>query len=145
MRADVLSATFFSDSRTGHSQYIKAKKFVLLLIIMYNNIDIKFVKERCMNKNNQKKTLVPDRCRIPYGDFRHWSGIFDPDRKIHGQPTWKFRLCYFNFHRTGCHCTVKRMACTLRIRYAWTRRCKQSASRTWLCGSIPGRSRWSCI
>ena len=38
-----------------------------------------------MNKNNQKKTLVPDRCRIPYGDFRHWSGIFDPDRKIHGQ------------------------------------------------------------
>ena len=39
-------------------------------------------KEMLMNKNNQKKMPVPDWCRIPYGNFCHWSGLFDPDRKF---------------------------------------------------------------
>ena len=33
----------------------RTKKFVLLLIIMYNDTDINFMKESSMNKNNQKK------------------------------------------------------------------------------------------
>lgn len=37
-----------------------------------------------MNKNNQKKNAgaLIGAC-IPYGNFCHWSGLFDPDRKIH--------------------------------------------------------------
>ena len=101
---------------------------------MYNNIDIKFVKERCMKKNNQKKNagaligaaFLMATSAIGPG-FLTQTGKFTDS--LHG--SFGFVILISIVLAAIVQLNVWRVLCVSGMRGQ--------------CGSIPGRSRWSCI